>query len=120
MMIHYMSQEASMRANHFVCVLTTAESRANIWPITFKPLLASAVDRSKVVPLVLFEPQHKSSNIVVCATSKASDQNAHSDQSLCYSLEYSTGIKLQTKHHLELLSLNKRAKWPLIAHPSFV
>ena len=28
-----------------------------------------------------------------------------SDQSLCYSLEYSMHIKLLTKHHLEFLSL---------------
>ena len=32
---------------------------------------------------------------------------AQSDQSLCYSLEYSMGVKLQTEHHLEFLSLNE-------------
>ena len=30
---------------------------------------------------------------------------AQSDQSLCKSLEYSMSVKLQTKHHLEVLSL---------------
>ena len=30
---------------------------------------------------------------------------AHSDQSLCLSLEYSMSVKLLTKHHLEFLSL---------------
>ena len=30
---------------------------------------------------------------------------AQSDQSLCYSLEYSMTVKLLTKHHLEFLSL---------------
>ena len=50
---------------------------------------------------------------MVCATSKASDQPAHthsliracayaqSDQSLCLSLEYSMTAKLLTEHHLE-------------------
>ena len=32
---------------------------------------------------MLNEPQHETSNNVVCATSKASDQPAQSDQSLC-------------------------------------
>ena len=30
---------------------------------------------------------------------------AQSDQSLCYSLEYSLSVKLLTEHHLEFLSL---------------
>ena len=30
---------------------------------------------------------------------------AQSDQSLCYSLEYSMSVKLLTEHHLEFLSL---------------
>ena len=42
---------------------------------------------------------------MVCATSKASYQPAQSDQSLCYSLEYSLSVKLPTEHHLEFLSL---------------
>ena len=33
--------------------------------------------------LTLIEPVHEISNNVVCATSKASDQPAQSDQSLC-------------------------------------
>ena len=31
---------------------------------------------------------------------------AKSDQSLCWSLEYSMSVKLLTEHHLEFLSLN--------------
>ena len=42
---------------------------------------------------------------VVCASSKASDQPAQSDQSLCESLEYSMTVKLLTEHRLEFLSL---------------
>ena len=42
---------------------------------------------------------HEISNNVVCATSKVSDQ------SLCYSLEYSMDVKLLIKYHLEFLSL---------------
>ena len=47
---------------------------------------------------------HEISNNVVCATSKASDQPAQSDQSLCLSLEYSLSVKLLTENHLEFLS----------------
>ena len=55
----------------------------------------------------LIEPRHEISNNVVCATSKASDQPAHtrSDQSLCLSLKYSMVAKLLSEHHLELLSV---------------
>ena len=44
---------------------------------------------------------------MACATGKASDQPAHtqSDQSLCWSLEYSMNIKLVTELHLEFLNL---------------
>ena len=61
----------------------------------------------KESPFFSNEPQHEISNNVVCATSKASDQPAHtqSDQSLCLSLGYSMSVKLLTKHHLEFLSL---------------
>ena len=45
------------------------------------------------------------SNNVVCATSKASDQPAQFDQSLCLSLGYSMSVLLLTGHHLEFLSL---------------
>ena len=52
---------------------------------------------------------HEISNNLVCMTSKASDQPAHiyaqSDQSLCYSLEYSMIVKLLTEHYLAFLSL---------------
>ena len=49
--------------------------------------------------------QNVISNNVVCATSKASDQPAQSDQSLCQLLEYSMTVKHLTEHHLEFLSL---------------
>ena len=52
---------------------------------------------------------HEISNNLVCMTSKASDTPARiyaqSDQSLCYSLEYSMIVKLLTEHYLAFLSL---------------
>ena len=53
----------------------------------------------------IIEPEHEISNNVVCATSKASDQPAQADQSICLSLEYFMIVKLLTEHHLEFLSL---------------
>ena len=49
------------------------------------------------------EPMYEISNNVVFATSKASDQPAHtqSDQSLCKSLEFFMIVKRLTGHHLE-------------------
>ena len=46
---------------------------------------------------------------MVCATSKASDQPAYAqtDQSFCWSLEYSMHVKLLTEHHLEILRLKE-------------
>ena len=44
------------------------------------------------------EPRHEISSNVVCTTSKASDQPAHT-------LEYSMSVKLLTEHYLEFLSL---------------
>ena len=50
--------------------------------------------RSSLIVLnVTYEPRHEISNNVVCATSKGSDQPAH------------TTVKLLTEHHLEFLSL---------------
>ena len=51
----------------------------------------------------LFEPVHEISNNVVCATSKASDQPAHT-RSLIRAFA-SMINKLLTEHHLEFLSL---------------
>ena len=65
---------------------------------TFSPPLKHLIER-------IIEPWHEISNNVVCATSKASDQPAQSDQSLCLSLDYSMSGKLLSEHHLELLSL---------------
>ena len=47
---------------------------------------------------------------MVCANSKASDQSAHADQSLCLSLEYSMTVKLLTEQPLEFLSLKGGCK----------
>ena len=52
---------------------------------------------------ILNETRHEISNNVVCATSKASDQPAHT-------LEYSMNVKLLTEHHLEFLSLKGDCK----------
>ena len=50
-----------------------------------------------------FEPAHEISNNVVCATSKASDQPAHTRSLIrAYASRFS---KLLTEHHLEFLSL---------------
>ena len=54
------------------------------------------------------EPRHGISNNVVCATSKASDQPAHTRsliRAFCESLDYSMTVKLLTGHHLKALSL---------------
>ena len=51
---------------------------------------------------------HEIPNIVVCATSKASDQPANKRsliRAFCKSLNYSLTVKLLTEHHLEFLSL---------------
>ena len=60
-----------------------------------------------------YEPWHEISNIVVCATSKASDQSAHTRSLIraCASrLTIFLSIKLLTEHHLEFLSLTGGCK----------
>ena len=47
---------------------------------------------------------HEILHNVVCATSKGSDQPAHT-RAVCKSLEYSMTVKLLTEHNLEFLSL---------------
>ena len=59
---------------------------------------------SSLTHCIYINPWHEISNNVVCATSKASDQPAQTDQSLCLPLEYSMIVDLLTKHHLEILS----------------
>ena len=51
----------------------------------------------------IFELVHDISNNVVCGTSKASDQPAHTRSLI--TLQYSMSVKLLTEHHLEFLSL---------------
>ena len=48
---------------------------------------------------IINEPVHEISNNVVCATSKVSDQPAHT--------QYSMIVKLLTEHHMEFLSLKR-------------
>ena len=43
---------------------------------------------------------------------------AQSDQSLCYSLEYSMNVKLLTEHHWEFLKLKEAAQAHLSVHLS--
>ena len=54
----------------------------------------------------LIEPVREISNNRVCATSKTSDQPAHTRSLIraCKSLEYSMSVQLLTEHHLEFLS----------------
>ena len=56
---------------------------------------------------IIFESRHEIFNNVICATSKASDQPDKSDQSLCWSLEYSLTFKQLPEHNLESLSLKE-------------
>ena len=52
------------------------------------------------------EPVHEISNNVVCTTSKASDQPAHTRSLIrAFASRLSMIVKLLTEHHLELLSL---------------
>ena len=54
------------------------------------------------------EPCHEISNNVVCATSKASDQPAHTCsliRAFASRFEHSLGVKLLNEHDLEYLSL---------------
>ena len=61
---------------------------------------------------ILIEPVHEISNNVACATSKASDQPAHTRsliRAFSSSLEYFMSVKLLTEHHFEFLSLKGEA-----------
>ena len=51
------------------------------------------------------EPVHEISNNVVCATSKASDQPAHTRSLIRAFASRFSIVKLLTEHHLEFLSL---------------
>ena len=55
----------------------------------------------------IIEPRHGISNNVVCATSKASDQAAHTRsliRAFASRLEYYMSVKLLIEHRLEFLS----------------
>ena len=60
---------------------------------------------SKLKLTLINELRHGISNNVVCATSKVSDQPAHT-RSLIRALDFMT-VKLLTEHHLEFLSLKE-------------
>ena len=54
----------------------------------------------------LFEPRHEISNNVVCATSIASSQPAHTRSLIrAFVSHYSMSVKLLTERHVEFLSL---------------
>ena len=58
--------------------------------------------------ILQFEPFHGNSNNVVCATSKASDQPAHTRsliRAVARRFEYSMSVKLLTEHYFEFLRL---------------
>ena len=63
--------------------------------------------KNDFMSLFIIEPRHDISNNVVCATSKGSDQPAHTRSliSLCLLLEYDITLKLLAEHHYEFLSL---------------
>ena len=78
--------------------------------LQIRPYDVNVLGVSAVAKLLSFygltnQPAHEITNNVVCATSKASDQPAQSDQSPCLSLDYSMTVQLLTEHHLEFLSL---------------
>ena len=53
-----------------------------------------------------YEPVHEISNNVVCATSKASDQPAHTRSLIrAFACRSTMSVKLPTEHHLRFLSL---------------
>ena len=78
------------------------------WSVPF--LFATTKDRatlgSAYVSISIIEPWHEISNNVVCATSKSSDQPAHTRSLIraFASLNYMS-VKLLIEHHLEFLSL---------------
>ena len=74
--------------------ITTVFAR---WACGFAWLTSSLCEENSVFNAVVlssstYEPRHEISNNLVCVTSKASEQPAQSDQSLCKSLEYSMNI----------------------------
>ena len=71
-------------------------------------------DICSIWPELIIEPWHEIYNNVVCATSKASDQPAHT-RSLIRAfgspLKDSMSVKLLTEHHLEFLRRLHRLVW---------
>ena len=60
-----------------------------------------------------YEPVHEISNNVVCATSKASDQPAHTRsliRAFANRLNILMSVNLLAEHHLEFLSLKEAAQ----------
>ena len=66
-----------------------------------------------IISMKQYEPVHEISNNVVCVTSKASDQPAHTRsliRAFASRLKISMIVKLLTEHHLEFLSLKEAEK----------
>ena len=71
-------------------------------------LILLTLAEAKSYDKMRFEPRHEISNNVVCATSKGSDQPAHTCSlisALASRLNISKTVKLLTAQHLEFLSL---------------
>ena len=68
----------------------------------------------------IYEPRHEIQHCSMCDQQSLGSACAYkqSDQSLCYSLEYSISVKLLTEHHLEFLSLREAAHARLSLHLS--
>ena len=76
----------------FIGVMAILLKRAKLFKTLFMTLCREPIRLSEELR------RHEISNNMACATSKASDQPAHT-------LEYSMSVKLLTEHHLEFLSL---------------
>ena len=75
--------------------------------IAIIPILGKTLNHISMYEHV-YEPVHEISNNVVCATSKASDQPAHTRsliRAFARRLSISMIVQLPTEHHLECLSL---------------
>ena len=72
--------------------------------ITCVPLLYTMDNTNRIVSNHIVEPVHEIFNNVGCATSKASDQPAHTRsliRTFAIRFEYFMIVKLLTEHHLE-------------------
>ena len=86
-----------------ICYLRTFQlhesAKQNHCATSTTPFGSSTYHLLLVLSQKLYEPRHKISNNVVCAT----DQPAHTR--ILMSLDYPMIVKLLTEHHLEVVSL---------------